>query len=394
MHCLVFTRSTDRHSTVSSSIAPRRGAMLVLVSALLVVLLAMTLFTVDVAYMQLTRSELRSATDAAAKAGAEALRRTKNEAQARAAVKAVAAKNTIGGKALVVQDSEIEFGTTELQADGRWEFSPAATPYTAVRVATQMGGTSGNQPVQLFFADVFGSGTFEPARTSTAAHTQTEICLCIDRSHSMCFDLSGEDWRYPGGGGYSTTNYLKPPHPSASRWGVLMKAVNDFVKITMAQNPAPRVALTTWGSQITYNGLSFPATSLDVPLSVNHSLITSGLNGRSLKTMLGGTNMSTGMKQAIDVLTAPNVDPLASRIMILMSDGEWNQGVDPAITAEEAKANHIIVHTISFVSNGNQGALEEVATITGGRFYSAKNQSELSRAFSEIARQLPVVLTD
>ena len=388
-------RATHPHTRFANAQPrPRRGAMLVLVSALLVILLAMTLFTVDVAYMQLTRAELRSGTDAAAKAGAEALRRTKNEAQARAAVKDIAAKNTVGGKTLVVQDSEIEFGSTQLQANGHWDFQAGSTPYTAVRVGTTMGGGTGNQPVQLFFADVFGSGTFEPTRTSTAAHTKTEICLCIDRSHSMCFDLTGVDWRYPGGGGYSVTNYLKAPHPTYSRWGVLMKSVNEFVKIIEQQNPPPRVALTTWGSNITYGGLSFPASSLDLPLTTSHSNINSSINGRSLKTMLGGTNMSTGMQEALALLTANNVDPLASRIMILMSDGEWNQGIDPTIVAEQAKQNKVIVHTISFISNGNQAALEDVALITGGRFYSASNPAELEAAFTHIARQLPVVLTD
>lgn len=373
---------------------PRRGAMLVLISALLVVLVAMTLFTVDVAYMQLTRSELRAATDAAAKAGAEALRRTKDVGQARQAVKTVAARNSIGGRPLIIQDSEIEFGATTLKPNGNWEFEPEVQPYTAVRVDAQMGGSSRNAPVKLFFADVFGSGTFEPARTSTAAHTSTEICLCLDRSHSMCFDLSGVDWRYPGNKGYSVTQYLEPPHPSKSRWGVLMKCVKKFVNVLKHQDPAPRVALTTWGSDITYAGLTFPASSRDLELSTDYSQVVNKVDGRSLKTMLGGTNMSTGLEDGIKVLTGSNVDPLASRILILMSDGQWNQGINPEITAEKAKANRIIVHTISFISDGNGSTLERIASITGGKFYSASNEDELEAAFTAIARQLPVVLTD
>lgn len=374
--------------------APRRGAMLVLISALLVILVAMTLFTVDVAYMQLTRSELRAATDAAAKAGAESLRRTKSVGQARQAVKNVAAKNTIGGKPLVIQDNEIEFGTTTLQANGNWEFQPEAQPYTAVRVDAQMGGNSQNAAVKLFFADVFGSGTFEPSRTSTAAHTSTELCLCLDRSHSMCFDLSGVDWRYPGNKGYSITQYLAPPHPTKSRWGVLMKAVKSFAHVLKHQDPAPRVSLTTWGSNITYNGLSFPASTIDLGLSTGYDDVVNKVDARALKTMLGGTNMSTGMEDAIKVLTGDNVDPLASRIMILMSDGQWNQGIDPEQTAETAKANRIVVHTISFLSNGNASTLERIAEITGGKFYYAANEQDLEAAFVSIARQLPVVLTD
>ncbi len=371
----------------------RRGAMLVLMASLIVVLLAMTLFTVDVAYMQLTRSELRAATDAAAKAGAESLRRTKNMDQARAAVKAIAAKNTVGGRPLLVRDAEIEFGDVALQFNGSWQFEAGGHPYTAVRVSTQMGGNSDNAPVQLFFADFFGSGTFEPKRTSTAAHTAVEICLCIDRSHSMCFDMSGVDWVYPLGQSH-VTEYTRPPHPTLSRWGVLMKSASEFIQVTQQQNPRPRVGLVTWGSHLSHQGWHFPAVSLDLPLTTSHGELLASLRERSERLMLGGTNMSAGMSEAIEVLTDPDVDPLASRIMLLMSDGQWNQGIDPLVTAQTAKANAITIHTVSFLSSGNEVTLQKVAEITGGKFYAADNEAELRAAFIEIARQLPVVLTD
>lgn len=378
---------------------PRRGAMLVFMSVLLILLLAMALFTVDVAYMQLTRSELRSAVDAATKAGAESLRRTKSESDARDAVKAIASRNTVGGRSLVVLDSEIQFGGATLQPDGRWEFAVGQSPYTSVQVATQMGGASGNPPVDLFFGRMFGAGTFQPSRSSTAAHTATEICLCLDRSHSMCFDMSGIDWVYPPGTPTRPNPVAFKPHPTLSRWGVLMKAAKDFVNVLKDQNPRPRVALVTWGSNITsgmyesrLTGLTFPAVSLDLELTTNHGAIISSLSGRGNRPVLGGTNMSAGMDQSMQVLTAANVDPLAKRIMVLMSDGQWNQGTDPEVLASAAKSQNITVHAVSFLSTGNQSTLESVASISGGRFYSAGNEDELRAAFADIARQLPVVL--
>ena len=52
--------------------------MLVLIALLLVVFLGMVAFAVDVAYMQLVRTELRVATDAAARASGEALSRSQS----------------------------------------------------------------------------------------------------------------------------------------------------------------------------------------------------------------------------------------------------------------------------------------------------------------------------
>ena len=374
--------------------------MLVLVSAMLVLLLAMCLFTVDVAYMQLTRSELRAATDAAAKAGAEALRRTKDEALARAAAKTVASKNSVGGTPMTLLDSEITFGSTQLQPDGSWQFTAGATPSTAIQVSTAMGGSSANQPVQLFFANAFGSGSFSPTQTSTAAHTATEIVLCIDRSHSMCFDLTGVTWSYP-------PNTPQFPHPvvypprAGSRWWSLKKAMQDFTNITNSQNPKPRLSMVTWGSEITLShfegmltGLTAPASFLDSQLTINHGQMMSILNNRSLLPILGGTNMEAGLTDAIDVLTAPGIDPLASKVIVLMSDGQWNFGNDPVNAAQTAKTNKIIIHTVSFLSAGNQSTMQQIANITGGHAYSASNEAQLQDAFVEIARQLPVVLID
>ncbi len=39
-----------------------------------------------------------------------------------------------------------------------------------------------------------------------------------------------------------------------------------------------------------------------------------------------------------------------------------------------------------------QSDLEEIATITGGKYYGTSNETELRAAFEEIARSLPVVL--
>jgi Flp pilus assembly protein TadG len=59
------TRNTDR-----------KGAMLVLVAITMILLVIAAAFSIDVAYMQLTRTELRTSTDAAARAATEADRKS------------------------------------------------------------------------------------------------------------------------------------------------------------------------------------------------------------------------------------------------------------------------------------------------------------------------------
>ncbi|MCI0643201.1 MAG: pilus assembly protein TadG-related protein, partial [Gemmataceae bacterium] len=57
----------------------RQGAMLVLVAVTLIIFIVALVFSIDIAYMQLTRSQLRAATDAAAKSAAITLSMTQDD---------------------------------------------------------------------------------------------------------------------------------------------------------------------------------------------------------------------------------------------------------------------------------------------------------------------------
>ncbi|MEZ5949419.1 MAG: pilus assembly protein TadG-related protein [Planctomycetaceae bacterium] len=121
----------------------RRGAMLVLIAALMSVFLIALVFTIDVAYMQLVRTQLRVAADASAKAGMEALTRTESVVVARQVMRDVLASNQVAGRALTVQDQDIQFGRTGANPDGSWQFLPNQQPYQAIRVSLGMTEGSG-----------------------------------------------------------------------------------------------------------------------------------------------------------------------------------------------------------------------------------------------------------
>lgn len=377
----------------------RRGAILPMIAVLAIVLIGMIAFSVDVAYIQLTRCELRAATDAAAKAGAEALTRLQSESAARTAAKEVAALNTVAGRPLLLTDADLTFGQAVSQTDGSWAFTAGTTPYRAIKVKSLLAASNTNGAVGLFFGKVFGVQDFSPAADAVASQFEQELVLCLDRSHSMCFDLTGTSWKYPPPITTQTAG-LKSKPLTGSRWASLTTAVNSFVDIAQAVSTPPRMALVTWGSTITLQnyegnltGKTFNAVDTDLALASNNfANVKTKIAARGSDVMLGGTNMSGGIDRAVQILTSNTVRPLSKKIIVLMTDGEWNQGRDPALAAQDAAAAGIVIHTISFLST-DPGTMQEIADITGGKYYQASNSAALNAAFQDLARTLPVVLT-
>ncbi|QDT62987.1 vWA domain-containing protein [Calycomorphotria hydatis] len=360
----------------------RRGAVIVLFAALVVVFLAMTMFTVDLAYVNLVRSELRAATDAAARAGVEALSRYQDEDAALAEVIAVAQANQVNGKPLVIQPNQIEFGQSVRQDNGVWKFFPDVTPLSAVRVNAELNSNSPNGQIPLFFAPMFGHTAFDTSEEATASNLDHEVVLVMDRSGSMKYNLTGIDGMYPVGSHSNT-----PPDPEYSRWAALQRGVDiyfDYVRLTY---PPQRVALVTFST----------SASKDIDLTTDYESIEQELadRGSTRNGVNGFTNVSDGMNDAIDILTGNNARDLSLKTMIVFTDGEWNRGSSPVTAAQNAAAENITVHTITMLYSGRgREDMQAAAAAGGGTYTHANNDEELEDAFKKIALTLPVVLTD
>ena len=300
---------------------------MVIVAVSLAAFLAMAAVSINIAYIQLARTEMRAATDAAAKAAAESLARQDSVTAATTAAIENAATNRVGGNQLSLSADDIAIGSAARQSDGSWLFTEGAQPFSAVRVTAAA-------PVQLFFPGVTGVGSTTPNVISTAAFSEHEVCLVLDRSHSMCFDMSGVDWVYPTGTPAAPPDpVIYPPHDSLSRWAALEGAVALFLSTVSNTQSTQRVALVTWGSEIgldTYEGgltgRTFVAAEVDQQLGQDYSAIESAVQARGQDVMLGGTNLSAGIDLGTSVLTGPGSRSYAKKSMIVMTDGAWNEG--------------------------------------------------------------------
>ena len=376
----------------------RRGVILPLIALLSIFLMVMIVFFVDVAYMQLTRTQLQAATDAAAKAGCEAIDSGATEAEIKQAAITVAAMNEVAGQPLILEASDIVLGASSEEADGSWNFQDGGTPVNAVRVVGAKTDDKPSGSVPLFFAGFLGVHKFSPTEDATATQFEHEVVLVADRSHSMAFDFSGNDWSYPGNpnAGYDPDTYCNGSPDVGSRWTALSVAVNSFLDICEANGTSmqQRVGLVTWASAYSgCAGVTYPAARLESPLGFNFTGIKGVMAGLNSGPLPGGTNMSAGLDAGITELTGPNSSTLAKKTLILFTDGQWNTGPDPATRVTAAQNNNITIHVVSLLGNLDPAEMDALASATGGIHYQASTPQELLDAFNALARSLPVVLT-
>ncbi|MCG8448621.1 MAG: VWA domain-containing protein [Pirellulales bacterium] len=370
----------------SSRKTNREGAMLVLIAVTLPLVVIMAAFAVDVARMQLVNTELRTATDAASRAGAKALSLHQTETAAREAAQEAASRNRVAGTPLVVRDREVEIGLSrQATRNSRFVFTPDADEKNAVRVTGSRTAASAGGPVSLFLGQVMGVNSFEPSRVATATQLDRDLCLVVDRSGSMMRDLVSRN--VPGGN-------CNPPHPTRSRWGGLDAAVDGFLSELEETAQLEQCGLVSYSNQGTRCGFTFTTSDINVPLSFDLEPIHDEMDHLGSQAVAGRTNISSGIDNGIRVLTDPRARPFALKSMVLMTDGRHNTGPEPVISARRAVAEDIVIHTVTFSSEADFRRMRDVADVTGGKHFHAPDAEALERIFREIASTLPVILTD
>jgi Ca-activated chloride channel family protein len=103
-----------------------------------------------------------------------------------------------------------------------------------------------------------------------------------------------------------------------------------------------------------------------------------------------GTGIGVGLAAALTMLQESTA---ASRIVILLTDGEHNApSIRPEAAAQLAAALRVRVYTIGVVSGSPIGPgrgvderlLQEIASLTGGRYFVASDASQLEGVYEEI----------
>jgi Ca-activated chloride channel homolog len=368
-----------------SGYANRHGAMLVLIAITLPLVAIMAAFALDVAWMQLVRTELRTATDAASRAGAKTLSIQQTVAQARAAAIEAARRNNVAGQPLRLRDEEIEFGIgRQATSTSRFNFTPGGTLLNAVRVTGNRTAGSLDGPVDLFLGRVLGVNTFEPIQVATSTQLDRDICLVVDRSGSMMEKVKGRGLAGPTCG----------PPATNSRWAALHIAVDAFIDELDRTIQQEQCALVTYSSAGSECGITFTTSDINVDLTMTYSPIRSEMDRLSGRPVKGFTAISAGLDNGIQVLAGRRTRPFALKSIVLMTDGLHNRGREPILSAQDAAARNIVINTVTFSDDADINRMKAVAEATGGRHFHATDAKALEKIFREIASTLPVLTTE
>ena len=348
----------------------RRGAIAPFVALCLPVLLTLIAFAIQLSYRDLSRSELRTAVDAAAEAGARKLSDTGSTTEALAAAKAAALRNTVGGQGVVLADADVVFGhVSRINELSRFDFTPSNLNPTALRVSTQQ------QRPHVFgiLADNLDVGT-----AAVAGQIDRDVALVLDRSGSMV---------YVQDDGTPTNWTAGEPAPSNSRWVKAASGAAGFLSTLANDTPmAEKVSL------VTYNG----SAAIEDELTFTYSSLNSSIDAYTQSYEDGSTNIADGIEKGRQSLIDNGFGrSWAAKTIVLMTDGIHNTGViTPQEAATVAAGQGIVIHTITYGDDADQAVMQEVATIGGGQHWHAPNSGQLQQVFQEIADNLPTMLME
>jgi hypothetical protein len=357
-----------------------------LVALMLPIFVLMAAMSINIAQMELNRTELRIAADAAVRAGGRTYAETGDISQARAVARDAASRNLVGGQPLQLANSDFEFGVaTRPNSSSRYQFDSSGANFNALRLTARRTNGSPSGPIPLLLPNLLGRNHFEPTQIATSTQVELDVAVVVDRSGSMAYADNENSNTYNNPAAAPAGWKFGDPVPVPSRWDDTVAAVSGFLNVLDQTPQQERVSLVTYGD----------LASIDIDLGTDYRRVMAGMDVYTRNFPEGMTNIGGGIDFGRrSLVTSPNARPWASRVIVVLTDGIHNTGTDPISAARRARDAGATVFTVTFSDEANQSRMKQVARIASGKHYHAKSRDQLIAAFEEIAHSLPTLIVE
>ena len=387
---------------------------------LLPVLFLLSGVSINIAYMRLTKTELKCAVDAASHAGGRALCIKQSTQEAINYAKSVAKMNNVAGRPLtILKDSQIEFGQSVRANNGTGRYQFTSVPKSQVDNRTKQANSvcvNSVLQVPLIFRTLPNVSQVAVGESSIATQLDRDISLVLDRSGSMLeykdeTALSNALAALRSSRVISSTEYnnalnmnfstnvinrltgdmnqyandmrnVTSRSPRHCRWALLAQGVNTFFDVLQQTPQDELVSVATFSS----------GARLDYALTLNYAPIRTFTNNLYPS---GSTAIGLGMQTGIpSIITASAARQFAAKTIVVMTDGINNVNPSPVTVTNTIMGQYnVTIHTITVSSGADQTAMQTVARLGNGKHYHSNTGVELSAIFQEIANNLPTILT-
>lgn len=365
----------------------RTGGALVLILLLTILILTLGAFAINLAQMQLVRTEMQVASDASARAANRIFASTRDLGQAQAMGQQVANNNQVNGRNLVLRPSDYELGTSvRNNLNQRYQYTPGGANPNSIVLRTEMSSASPSGAVNLFMPGFLGPATTDIRMEARSTQVELDIALVIDRSGSMAFradQVAALPLGWVGGAPLPVGFNFGQPAPDPSRWRDTVAGIQVFLDELNQTAQLEHVALVTYST----------GASVELNPTTNYNSVMGRLGVYSNSFQSGHTNIGGGLRGASDALVNANSRPWAVKVIVLMTDGLENTGPDSINEARRLARDGIMIFTVTFAQEANQSRMQTVASVGGGKHYHATNAVSLSAVFRDIARQMPTLVT-
>lgn len=182
----------------------------------------------------------------------------------------------------------------------------------------------------------------------------------------ISFSMAQKDWTVDG--------------QKARRWDAVKNLMHDFIK----ERKGDRMGLVFFATN------SYVQAPFTPDLQTVEQLLEEADVGMAGQMTHIGKAISMGIKMFKE-------DTIKTKVMLLLTDGV-DAGTDilPLDGAEMAKRDSVIIYTIGIGEPGKHGSdldektLQQIAEITGGKYFRAKDEDALKQVYEEVSKLEPI----